>query len=84
MMTLRVKLRDLAADGGVTDILRKPLNLRGLRSVVEDRAAGNGDGGVPVRMTEREELMARLKRMSLGALLYYVLAGEGMIADEPV
>ena len=46
-MTMRVKLRDRAADGGFTNILFKPLNLKGLGSVLKDRApvaAVDGDG----------------------------------------
>ncbi|MGA8940739.1 MAG: hypothetical protein WB439_16370 [Acidobacteriaceae bacterium] len=80
-MTIRVKLRDGAADGGFTNILSKPLNLKCLGSVLEERGLVNVDVDAYERLVEKRS--ARLQRMSLGELLYYVLLGEGMIADEP-
>jgi hypothetical protein len=35
------------------------------------------------RLGERDWRSKRLAEMSLGALLYYALVGEGTIADEP-
>ncbi|MGA7158380.1 MAG: hypothetical protein WBY53_16150 [Acidobacteriaceae bacterium] len=82
-MTMRVTLRNLAADGGITDILSKPLNLRDRGSVLESMPA-NGNGRAYERLAVQERLSARLERMSLSELLYFVLAGEGMVADEPI
>lgn len=82
-MTMRVKLRDLAADGGCTDILSKPLNLKGLGGVLEERGPVDVNVDAYERLVVKEKLSERLQRMSLSELLYYVLLGEGMVADEP-
>jgi hypothetical protein len=80
-MTTRVKLRDAAADGRFTDIFWKTLhpNLGG--SALNERAAVSVNAGE--RLMEQDALSEMLEEMSLSTLLYYVLVGEGKIADEP-
>ena len=80
-MTTRVKLRDAAADGIFTDIFWKTLhpNLGG--SALNERAAVSVNAGE--RLMEQDALSEMLEEMSLSTLLYYVLVGEGKIADEP-
>ncbi len=80
MMT-HVKLLDGTADGGFTDILQTSLNLEGGGCVLEERAPV--DMKTYEQLVEKDALSEMLAEMSLSTLLYYVLAGEGKIEDEP-
>jgi hypothetical protein len=96
MMTMRVRFADATADEGFIDIFSKPLNLKARGNVLEDRTQNQQElrdstlrvTGLPVsvpttqRVVEQDSLSEMLEEMSLSTLLYYVLAGEGMNADE--
>lgn len=80
-MTMRLKSSAAAADGIFTEIVWKTLNSDAFSNVLLERT--------PVTMSAYEKFVAQdalsemLEEMSLSALLYYVLMGEGKVADEP-
>lgn len=80
-MTMMLKSSATAADGIFTDIFWKPLNSEAFSNVLLERMPAKMNAHA--RLVEQDALSEMLEEMSLSALLYYVLAGEGMIADEP-
>ena len=80
-MTMRLKSSATAADGVFTDIVWKPLNRDAFCNVLLKRTSI--PMGAHERFVAQERSLERLAEMSLGALLYYALVGEGKIADEP-
>ncbi len=87
-MTTRLKFDGTAADGAFTEIAWKPLNPEARNNVLVEKtpvltdAAGERPGE-PDGFGEPDGSSERLAEMSLGALLYHVLIGEGKITDEP-
>jgi hypothetical protein len=80
-MTMTLKFNDVAADGVFTDIVWKILNPDAGGSVLKESAAVSA--GAYGRLVEQDALSEMLEEMSLSTLLYYVLAGDGKITDEP-
>ena len=81
-MTMMLKSSVTAADGIFTDIIWEPLrNSDILNNVLPERTAVTASAYE--RLVARDALSEMLEEMSLSTLLYYVLVGEGKIADEP-
>jgi hypothetical protein len=80
-MTTMLKSSEAAADGIFTEIVWKKLNPDAGRCVLKERAAISVNANE--RLVAQDALSEMLEEMSLSTLLYYVLAGEGKIADEP-
>ncbi len=81
-MTMKLKFAGAGADKVFEDIAWQPVNRSAGSGVLTHRAAEKVDAYE--RFAEPERLADRLAGMSLGALLYYVLVGEGKITDELV
>ena len=75
-MTMSVKLRGSAADELLEDVAGRLVNSNMQTGVPAGRPLARVGGG------ESTEAMS-LGELSLGELLYYVLLGDGRIADEP-
>ena len=80
-MTMMLKSRDAAADGIFTDIVWESLNRDAFSNVLLERKPVTVNAYE--RLMEQDALSEMLEEMSLSTLLYYVLVGEGKIADEP-
>ncbi len=74
-MTMRLKSQDSAADEFFADVAWRPVNSNMQTDVIPERPLAWAGGG------ERDEAISL--ELSLGELLYYVLLGDGRVADEP-
>ena len=81
MMTVKLKFNDAATDGDFTRKVLKLLIPQAESNISLKRVSISINACE--RLGERDGNSERLAEMSLGALLYYALVGEGTIADEP-
>jgi hypothetical protein len=80
-MTMRLKFDGQAADRDFTEGMWKLLIPQAESNISLGRVSVSMDAGE--RVVEQKKRTEQLAEMSLGALLYYALVGEGTIADEP-
>jgi hypothetical protein len=80
-MRMRLKFEDAAADKDFTENVWKLLIPQAESNISLERVSVSID--TYERVMEHDRRAERLAGMSLGALLYCALVGEGTIADEP-
>ena len=80
-MKMTLKFNDRATDGDSTKNMLKLLIPQAESNISLKRVSISINACE--RFGERDGNSERLAEMSLGALLYYALVGEGTIADEP-